>query len=225
VENILARFGWLAGCRPAFRAYVLAHLRHAEMQPGQTVSFAGDAEGGFYALEEGQIAFVITCGGSWSSLGHAGFPGTWWGQGPLIGVPRVGHAVTRTACRIAMLPLPLLRQRLAEVPGDWEALSLAYSDVFLMASGAHGDMLIPGHLRRLAAAILRLGGNRHRRFPVQVPSRFQCTQEELASAIGLSRNATGRLLRSLEADGLVDSRYGQLAILDSTRLQALIESA
>ncbi|MFN3370111.1 MAG: Crp/Fnr family transcriptional regulator [Sphingomonadaceae bacterium] len=186
------------------------------------MTHAGDTEGGFHAMVEGQGAFMSASSHEETGISFMGYPGTWWGQGPLLGLPRSGFTVARSPCRIAILSLPLLRRRLSEVPADWEAISLVWSDLFLMAAGAQTDLLIPGHLPRLAAAILRLGGNRHRRFPVDAPQTFLLTQEDLAGAIGLARNAAGRLLRQLEAQGLVDARYGRITILDRAGLSRLV---
>jgi len=38
------------------------------------------------------------------------------------------------------------------------------------------------------------------------------------------RNTIGKVLRGLEADGLIDARYGRIAILDPRRLRAVADS-
>ena len=171
MESPLARFGWLAHVDADFRSFLLRTLQIREVSEGQTITHAGDDVGGLYAVVEGQIAFLATFGLNAAVINYMGYPGSWWGQAPVVGLPRVGH------------------------------------------------------LRRLAATLLRLGGNRHRRFPVDVPDAFLLTREELAGAIGLARNATGRLLRRLEADGLVDARYGRIRLRHPARLEALVDAA
>jgi CRP-like cAMP-binding protein len=57
--------------------------------------------------------------------------------------------------------------------------------------------------------------------PMTPPRLIFCTQEQLAGAVALSRNTTGRIVRDLEADGLISARYGRLAVLDATRLRAV----
>lgn len=222
--NALATSGWLAHCSSAFRAFVLANLHIADVEAGQMMTHAGDKEGGICGLIAGQGAYTTTIGSAMSGLGFFGYPGTWWGQGPLLGLPRVGFATARSDCRIGVLPLPVLRQHLAACPAHWEAIAQGYSDLFVMAAGAHADLLIPDHHRRLAATLLRLGGHRHQRFPIAAPHAFLCNQEELAGALGVSRNTAGRLLRRLQADGLVTARYGQLLLADIPQLKRLADA-
>lgn len=75
--------------------------------------------------------------------------------------------------------------------------------------------------RRVAAAILRLSGRRHTRFPILAADEFFCTQDELARASALSRNTAGQYLRQMETDGLVDVRYGQIRIHDAESLAGI----
>lgn len=224
METALARFGWLAHCSAGFRGFVLANLVEFDVKPGRQLTHAGDPTGGLFAVAEGQGVFHAALGASSVAVSSFLFPGSWWGQGPLVGLARIGLVTALTECRIATLPLGVLRQRLAEHPGDWEAIAQSYSDLFVQVTGAQRDLLIPGHGRRLAATLLRLGDNRHRRFAVAVPDSFVCTQEDLASAVGLARNATGRLVRRLEADGLVEARYGRLRMRARERLRQLADA-
>lgn len=224
METVLARFGWLAHCKEGFRDFVLANLFTFDAKPGRHLTHAGDPTGGLFAVAEGQGVFQVALGASTVAVSSFLFPGSWWGQGPLLGLSRVGLAVAMTDCRIATLPLALLRQRLLEHPEDWEAIAQGYSDLFVQATGAHRDLTIPGHRRRLAATMLRLGGNRHRRFAVAEPDSVVCTQDDLASAVGLARNATGRIVRGLEADGLVATGYGRFRLLDPAGLQQLADA-
>ena len=218
---MLARYGWLAHCSSAFRDFMLANLHEQDVSPGVAMTHAGDSEGGFYGLIEGQIAFVTTIGNAGVGVSQFGFPGSWWGQGPLLGNDRIGFATAETACRIGVAPLRLLRAHLINIPGHWEDIAQCMADLFLTAEGAHADAIIPDHRQRLAATLLRLGGRRHRRFPVQVPESFVCTQEALAGALGVARNTAGRLCRSLEAEGLIQARYGRLSLVDISRLEVL----
>lgn len=223
--HVLEQTGWLAHCTPEFRAFSLGHLVELEVAPGGAMTHAGDTEGGFYALIQGQGALVVTIGSPLSGLTYFGFPGSWWGQAPLLGLPRVGFATARTACVVGVVPLRPVRAHLAQNSAHWRDIALAYTDLFLGAAGAHADAIIPDHRRRLAATLLRLGGRRHRRFAIAAPAEFLCTQEDLAGALGLARNTAGRLLRALVADGLVGASYGRVALLDVPGLEALADGS
>ena len=219
--HVLANLGWLSHCAPGFRAFVLANLKEQTFPPGVAMTHAGDSEGGIFGLIEGQASFVTTIGSPAIGMAHIGLPGSWWGQAPLLGMPRLGFATTRTACRVGIVPLGALRVHLGQTPEHWQDIANCFTDLFMLAAGAHADSIIPDHRRRMAATLLRMGGLRHRRFDVQVPGSFLCTQEDLAGAMGMARNTVGRLLRGLEAAGLVSARYGRMTLDDIPRLQAL----
>jgi CRP-like cAMP-binding protein len=117
-----------------------------------------------------------------------------------------------------------LRARLAAHPAEWQHMTLAMAGLFRHMAGAHADMLISDSRRRVAAAVLRLAGHRHRMHPLSpplVPPAIICTQEQLAGAVALSRNTTGKIMRDLETEGLIDARYGRIAILDAARMIAM----
>lgn len=218
--DVIDRAGWLPTCRPAFRRWVLESLQWRFVSSGTSVSFAGDREGGFFCLAMGQITF-------YASLGHSlvtsyfGHPGTWWGHAPMLDYPRTGTVTTRTECIIGILPMQALQLRLEQHPEDWADIALGLSDLFIMSAGAHSDLLIENSRSRIAATLLRLGGNRHRRYPVMAPRRFECTQDEVARATGLSRNTAGVHLRSLEREGLIAIGYGQIELRNPEGLKAL----
>lgn len=221
MESPLASFGWLANCELALRTFMLANVRLLRVSAGAGITYAGDQLGGLFGLVEGQADFMVGIGNPGIGVGYFGYPGSWWGQGPLIGQPRLGSATAMTDCTVAVMPLTVMRQRLEENPADWEAMTHAMHDMFQMAAGAHADLQIPNYRRRLAATLLRPGGNRHRRFAVDAPIDFVCTQQALAGALGLARNSTGRLLRTLARDGLVSCCYSRITFLDVPGLEAL----
>ena len=221
--DVIDRAGWLPTCQPGFRRWVRQTLQWRLVADGTGVTFAGDPEGGIFCLAQGQIAMHVSLGSSLVT-GNFGHPGIWWGMGPILGLPRVGTIIARTECIIGILPMRPLQARLAEHPEDWADIARAVSDQFVMAAGAHSDLLIENSRSRIAATLLRLGGNRHRRYPLLVPTRFECTQDELARATGLSRNTAGVHVRSLEREGLVRTGYGQIELLDPEALATLANS-
>jgi CRP-like cAMP-binding protein len=221
--DVISRAGWLAACARPFADWVVKTLQWRLVQPGTGISFAGDAEGGFFCLGRGQITFQTSLG-STLVTGYFGYPGSWWGQAPLLGLPRTGTVTTRTESILGILPLRALEARLADHPEGWADIARGAADLFRMSAGAHADLLIECSRNRIAATLLRLGGNRHRYHPVLVPRFFECTQDELARATGVSRNTAGVHLRNLEREGLVRIGYGQIEILDSRALTAIADA-
>jgi CRP-like cAMP-binding protein len=59
----------------------------------------------------------------------------------------------------------------------------------------------------------------------ELPTIHRVTQQEIASLAGTAREVVGRALKSLEAAGIVDVRYGHVAVLDKGRLIRFAERA
>jgi CRP-like cAMP-binding protein len=215
--------GWLASCPAAMQDWLVGALRWRRVASGTTIMHGGDPEGAVWCVGEGQVAFDTTLGRPDIGLAFFALPGMWFGFLPLLGVPRAASAIACTDSLVGSIGVGAFRMRLAEHPGDWESIARAGTDNFVLAAGAHVDQLIPDSRRRLAAAVLRLTGLRHRRFPIRPVAHIVCIQEQLAGAAGISRNTAGKHIRQFEADGLIDCRYGRIAILDPFRLQAIAD--
>ncbi len=217
----VASTGWLAICPAPFRDWMLAQIRWQAFSAGDTVMHGGDTEGGVCCVGDGQVSFVAGLGMPDIGTSHFGLPGNWWGHAPLIGLPRVGSVVASTDTMCGMVPRQLLRAYLTDHPACWEQITIGVTGLWVVSMGAHADLLIPESLRRVAATILRMGGQRHQLFPISSPQTMVCTQDMLAGATALSRNTVGKIVRRLEADGLIDARYGKIAILDTRGLMAV----
>jgi CRP-like cAMP-binding protein len=140
-----------------------------------------------------------------------------------MGGQRLGSVVAAADSICGAVPNTLLRARLRSHPEDWRAIALGIAELFMLSAGAHADQLIPESGRRVAATILRLGGHRHRMYPIAPPADIVCTQEHLAGATALSRNTVGKVLRTFEQAGLVDTSYGRIVILDPAGLSQCAE--
>jgi CRP-like cAMP-binding protein len=220
----LTATGWLAITPPDFRDWVVSQLQWRSFATGDGISHAGTDGGAIYVIGEGQVHFTAGFSGDDIGISVIGLPGLWFGHAPLIGHELISSAVAASDLLLGALPRSALRARLAEHPGDWQWMMLSMAGLFRHMAGAHADMLIGDSRRRVAATILRLGGYRHRMHPLSplvVPPAIICTQEQLAGAVALSRNTGGRILRELEAEGLIDARYGRIAILSPERLEAV----
>jgi CRP-like cAMP-binding protein len=200
-------------------------MRWQNYTSGDGISHSDDDTGCVYCVGAGQVNFVASVGAPDIGSSYFCLPGMWWGHAPLMGSRRIGSAVAAADSICGAVPIPLLKARLRSHPEDWKAVAFALSGMFAHAAGAHADLLIAESDRRVAATLLRMGGRRHYIFPSVLPQSFACTQDQLAGAAALSRNTTGKVLRGLEADGLLEARYGRITILDAERLTQLADRA
>jgi CRP-like cAMP-binding protein len=86
----ITEHGWLAACPPAFRAWAVANLRWRGFGAGDGITYAGDEDGGFYCVGDGQLSFFTGQGRADLGTSHFGLPGAWLGLGTIIGRTRTG---------------------------------------------------------------------------------------------------------------------------------------
>jgi CRP-like cAMP-binding protein len=215
--------GWLASCKPDFRDWIINNLQWHRFAAGEGISHAGDEKGAMFCVGSGQVFFTAGVGVADIGTSYFGLPGIWWGHAPLMGGGRLGSVVAAADSICGAVPITALRARLKSHPEDWRAIALGIAELFTLSAGAHADQLIPESGRRVAATILRLGGHRHRMYPITPPASIVCTQEQLAGATALSRNTVGKVVRGFESDGLVDTSYGRIVVLDPARLERCAE--
>jgi CRP-like cAMP-binding protein len=217
----ITQHGWLAACPEPFQQWTLANLQWRRFEGGTGITSAGTRDGGLYCIGEGQAGYVSGIGSADIGTSYFGLPGCWFGHAGLMTGEYIGSVIALGDCVCGLIPRSVMRARLAAHPEEWELMALGISDLFLLSAGAHADLLIPDSRRRMVATILRLGGWRHRMYRIAAPDSFICTQEQLAGAVAMSRNTAGKILRELEAERLIDTRYGRIAILDPKRLRAI----
>lgn len=125
--------------------------------------------------------------------------------------PRVSNAVTVTPCRL----VPIDRARITEIIRRKPEVAMA-----LLAYLARTVRLLSGHIddstflqadQRLARQLVAVFSE---------SDTIRITQEELASAIGVSRMTVSRVLSEYQAQGILKTGYRSLTLLDRHRLNA-----
>lgn len=207
----MASHGWLAVTPPVFRDQVLSRciLRNAEK--GQRLFGRGDPPGGLWGLVSGTVAIEVESGQE-TFLGHFAGPGYWIGAGPTItGQDRSVGVVATRASRLLLLPSASFREIAAVDPEAWRWLAVLPMMQSLLAMGVAQDLMIRRPRDRLIAILLRLAACRGP-FAKADPEVITSTQDEIAAMANLSRTATGKILRELEAIGCLSIGYRSICI-------------
>lgn len=222
--EIIRHYGWLASCPDWFQAWMLEHLQWRAGAAGTQINQGGEPGDRIWCVADGQIGFVSALGSA--EIGHSffGYGGTWWGQGPIFGMPYQISAFGRTDYLIGSASVTEIKAWLAKDPRGWEHFGNSVTDMQRITGGAHQDQLLPDSRRRVAAALLRLSGRRYTRYPILAADEFMCTQEELARASALSRNTAGRIVREMEEEGVIDIGYASIRIHDAARVTAIADT-
>jgi len=215
--------GWLGQTPAAFRQSVLERAVRRDFGTNEALHFAGDDAGGMYGILTGSVRATIAADEHGPYFFHLLRPGTWVGEGPSI----VGQArpVTLSASRATSL-LYLQQRAIQEItqkdPAYWRYFVMPLMGHLNVAMGAVTDLMIRDPVRRLAAVMLRLGGCRFAASPPVAALEIDANQEDIAIMANLSRTTTGSVLRTWEADGLIELAYGRLIIHAPDRLRHLL---
>ncbi len=216
--RLLCEKGWLATVPPALQEAVLATGRLRDIQVGETFNIAGDTQVGIWGLVSGQVAVTSAMNGPDAPAALLNNPGQWGGLAPLFGQPRLANVMARLPSVILFVPYHALRQMLAANPAWWEHFGLlAYEHVMSYGQLA-GDLLQPDTRARTAAILLHQAGLRN---SGEGPMTLALTQEEIGAMATLSRHPMANLLHSFEAEGLIQSGYRQIVVLQAATLRAI----
>lgn len=153
-----------------------------------------------------------------------------YGPGDAVGLPEAcaGGAALATvrvarAAQVLDLPLALLRRSRLAIPSVTEAVVRSLASRVRDAENHWVDTAFVDTRVLLCRWILRFAEI------VGVPAQhgpsvtFHCSQSELASWAGLSREAVVKHLHALRAQGLVTTGRMSLTVLDPGRLRAQVE--
>ncbi len=199
---------------------VLNRCHLCEYAAGQPVYHLGDQPGGTYGLVEGGVAVSIAPGEHEPQFAHFVVPGTWLGEtAAFTRQPRrVSLRCTRRSW-LLHLALSDIDSIVRDDPDAWRLLALIGIGHMDTAIGAAQDLMLRDPAERCIATVLRLAGCRYDGPGHTETLEVDISQEDLAHISNLSRNATGAILRALEARRLIALAYRRIQVLDARALR------
>lgn len=178
---------------------------------GETILHANATVGGWYAVLDGLVKLE-----SHSVHGRPstflGVPsGDWFGEGSALkDEPRRYDVIALRESRVLCLPMTEF-SRLHRESISFNHFLVAHLNLRL---GQAMSIIEAGRIRspeqRVAIYLTRTF------WPGQ--RRVHLSQEELGHLVGLARQTVNRVLKSLEAEGLVSLRFGRIDLVDEARL-------
>lgn len=221
--SILASRGWLAGTPPEFRKRFLSGARWRSIGRGAIVTLGGEEKDDVIGLADGTVAITSTLGRAGTPTMHMGHAVLWMGYGPLLlERPRVVTAEARTDLWIAVIPKASILPLLDDTTRWWRCFMRLLAEYGDISATIASDLLIRRSDRRLAATILRFAGLRGADSSPRGELRLPVTQDELAEAANLSRNAAGTILRTLAAKGYIKTDYRGIIVCAPASLSRLV---
>lgn len=222
-RRFLSEESWLKGTPAEFRHAVVSACRFRWYEDGEAVASAGDESISIFAVLSGSLATTSVRGPSDAKLTYIMSPGYWSGIVPLFtGGTRIVHHVARGRTRIAHLEASSMRQMLEKEPGWWRHFGYLSTVLLEVVTGFASDLLTLDSRRRCIASLLHCANLRWDPVPAG-PVEVALSQDELSSVACISRKTVGRILKSLEHEGLVEVGYRSIKISDVQQLQRIAD--
>lgn len=218
----LAHTGWLRDTPESFRAELLSRCSVKRLGRDMSLYRANDPPGGLYGLIEGRWGVEMAPADRDAYVALVVQPGFWIGEASLVArVPRVVGVRCSVDTVVAHLPLPEWDAIVRKDPEAWrwlcllvlrnEVLAVRVADALLVrrASGRVAALLI------VMATTVSFGEGDLALAPIDI----DLGKQHLARMANLSRSSVERILQSFAAEGLIESSYRHIRILDVEGLQ------
>lgn len=211
---------WFSHLPVSLQDSLLAAARLRRLAPGQLLFKRGDPPCGLYAVLEGSVRIgAVSEQGKEALLSVVESP-HWFGEICLFdGQPRTHDAFGVGHCILVHIPHSALLALLDDQPVYWRQLALLMSQKLRLTFISLEQLSLMPAPARLAHRLLMIADGYGE---IDPPRRvLQLPQDQLASMLSLSRQTTNQLLKELQAQGVLNLKYGEIEILDAQRLRGL----
>jgi CRP-like cAMP-binding protein len=209
---------WFASLDDDFRRALLHAARERKLKDGERLFSRGDPPDGLFAVVDGALRVTaVTEAGREVVLTRAE-PPAWLGEIAVFDRQvRTHDCIADGAAVVLHVPLAALDEILDATPRWWRDLGVLVAGKLRLAFHVMEDAAALPVAVRLARRLVMLSGGLgeqldHTRRVVTV------SQEQLGSMLGASRQTVNAALKDLEARGLIKLAYGQIELVDPSRL-------
>lgn len=210
---------WFSSLPAALQDSLIDGSRLRRLVPGKALFRRGDPPCGLYAVLEGAIRIgSVSEQGKQTILSRIELP-YWFGEVSLFdGLPRTHDAFSEGHSILLQVPHSTLVNLLEKESHYWRYFALLMSQKLrLTFVYLEQQSLLPAPARVACRLLLIAEGygeiNHSRRV-------IEASQEQLAQMLSMSRQTTNKILKDLEAQGVLEISYGEIRILDLNKLRA-----
>jgi len=221
--------GWLGATPSAFCDAVLARCHLRQVDKGAWVYRVGEQGDGLWGVVSGGLHVEFTQGYGAPGTGIFASTGFWVGEGSLLArEPRaVGLQATRPSV-MAHLPRNAFLAIAAEDAEAWRWVGLLAFFHMRDIIALREDLCVRDPERRLIATILRMTGSHWGGPALDYASTvtewdIDLSQGDLADLANVSRSLLARVLAALRSEGLIDTGYASIRILDVEGLRTRLD--
>jgi len=207
---------WFVTLTGAQQQQLLSLGRKRQLSAGQPLFSRGDAFCGIYVLLDGQLLISGLHQSGRQALLTLLTPGQWLGEIALFDQkPRTHDAAALQETVLWHLPKAALQQLVHADPLWWQAFGQLLTSKLRQVFIELEDRAVLSAAQRLARRLVQLS---------QQQADIPLQQEQLGQLLSLSRQTTNQLLRQLVAQGLIQSQYGGITVLNRPALLQLAQA-
>lgn len=204
---------WFVTLTGAQQQQLLSLGRKRQLSAGQPLFSRGDAFCGIYVLLDGQLLISGLHQSGRQALLTLLTPGQWLGEIALFDQkPRTHDAAALQETVLWHLPKAALQQLVHADPIWWQAFGQLLTSKLRQVFIELEDRAVLSAAQRLARRLVQLS---------QQQADIPLQQEQLGQLLSLSRQTTNQLLRQLVAQGLIQTQYGGITVLNRPALLQL----
>lgn len=212
----LSSDSWFDSLSASMQQQLLQQGKRRSIKAQQKLFSRGDAFCGIYVVLSGQLLISGLHQSGQQALLTLITPGQWLGEIALFDqMPRTHDAVALHDTELWQIPRATLQKMVQLDPLWWQAFGQLLTGKLRQVFVELEDRAVLSASQRLARRLYQLSQHQNE-IPLQ--------QEQLGQLLSLSRQTTNQLLRQLVADGLIQTRYGAIDILDRTALFRIAQS-
>ncbi|MCD8335313.1 MAG: Crp/Fnr family transcriptional regulator [Clostridiales bacterium] len=190
--------------------------RPTPYRAGQLIYLQDTPADSFYYLRSGRVRTFISSEDGSEKVLTVYQAGNLFGEASFFDrLPRVSSAVAAEDCQVVRIGREDAARALADDPQLAWALLQYLARTVRMLSTHVDDMSFRPARQRVVRYLLSL--------PRRVDGSTACTQEEIAAAVGTSRVTVSRVVNRLAQEGLVETGYGSIRLLDPVQLQESLQ--
>ena len=207
---------WFVTLTGAQQQQLLSLGRKRQLSAGQPLFSRGDAFCGIYVLLDGQLLISGLHQSGQQALLTLLTPGQWLGEIALFDQkPRTHDAAALQETVLWHLPKAALQQLVHADPLWWQAFGQLLTSKMRQVFIELEDRAVLSAAQRLARRLVQLS---------QQQADIPLQQEQLGQLLSLSRQTTNQLLRQLVAQGLIQTQYGGITVLNRPALLQLAQA-
>lgn len=218
--TLLSAGRWFGGLSEELRHLILSrsHLRH--YGKGQIVSQEGNPPPGLFAVIDGRVQVVKHTRTGDEVLIYVGERGFWSGDyAVLMGTPSLVSSIARVKTKILVLPKREFERIVTEEPRhtrDFARLAIGRTASYISAFAMLTSQAPETRLRGQLALLVHMKQDESY---APGPVELALSQADLAAIIGVSRQTINPMLGRLEDDGVIETGFRRIRVVEPRALQ------